>query len=676
MKKRTLTFLCILLIHLLVAQNNKALFDVRYYVKQGHVLFRIGPTDKAAFELIKNASLSIKRQTLVNGVFSNEVLIKKNLLPYSIADSSNWLKLFRKDKNKAAFVYQTVYNNRSTTNASNKTKNEKMLFDLLMLSCDLDKDIASACGLFFADTTVNNTKQYNYIFSINTSSSTAKELLTLKLNAAELSTDAPLTKLSAQFKNQTAQLKWQAKPLQGSYSGYYIERSTDSIHFERVHTAPLILVTSQFEKTKTEIFHTDTMPLSNTPYYYRVKGINFFGEESKSSNTVKGYCYKEVKTTPVIDSIKVIGNSSIRLHWQMEDKNENSLPDHYLVLRSNKDKGKYERIAKLKSAFTYNDNTPFTSNYYKIAAITLSNDTLYSFTRMAAIIDTIAPAPPKKLKAVVDKKGNVQLNWSKNMEADLQGYKLFKANALTEEFVQINERFIADTNYTFKLNLKTLSKKMYFKIAASDNNYNTSLLSEAIAVTRPDTIPPSAPLIINTSCVKNNIQLVVIKSLSDDVKHHTLWRRLDASTKFNTVTTIACNDTSKTITDSTAILGSGYYYQLSATDSSGNTSYSNLVFFKNENGYRSKITSFNSVVSRDKRSINLQWSYDQKAIEKFIIYRKKDTEPLGILKTISGNQLNYEDKSANIGNIYEYRIKAVMVNGTESVISDKLVVEF
>ncbi|MBK6522888.1 MAG: hypothetical protein IPG08_11445 [Sphingobacteriaceae bacterium] len=47
-----------------------------------------------------------------------------------------------------------------------------------------------------------------------------------------------------------------------------------------------------------------------------------------------------------------------------------------------------------------------------------------------------------------------------------------------------------------------------------------------------------------------------------------------------------------------------------------------------------------------------------------------------IIKTLEGNTLQFTDKTVNMGNVYEYRIKAAMANGAESIISSPVTVEY
>ncbi|MGZ3884798.1 MAG: hypothetical protein ACXVPD_11605, partial [Bacteroidia bacterium] len=79
---------------------------------------------------------------------------------------------------------------------------------------------------------------------------------------------------------------------------------------------------------------------------------------------------------------------------------------------------------------------------------------------------------------------------------------------------------------------------------------------------------------------------------------------------------------------------------------------------------------------RTLKLVRLRWGYPEKDIEKYIIYRAKKDGPLSIIKTLSAPAQQFEDKTPNIGNVYEYRIKAVYMNGAESVISDPVIVDY
>lgn len=650
---------------------------IKYFVKQNEVLLRWLPANKQLFDLAVKNGYKITRYSKENNSLSLPIILAENIKPFAGNDSIKWPKLIRKNKN-AILIYQSLYQNKNSSNmpAAEKAEQQQMLYNMMLLSCDFSAEIALSCGLFFRDSTAGNTKTYSYKIEINKPPVNLKApSSSMEVNAAILSTNPPINNLTGEFKNKKVDLRWKATDFTNYYGGYHVERSADSILYKQINNSPVILLTSQFEKKKEMITYTDTLPTTKTKYYYRIKGINNFGEESTPSNMVSGIGYDELRSNPLIDSIKVIGNRKIFIRWKMKDEKENDQPKEYILLRSEKDKGPYSTIYASKQ-FIFTDETPKATNYYKIGAVSLGHDTLYSYSRLALIIDTIPPSVPTGVQAKSDPKGNVTITWTKNPEADVQGYKIFKSNSLTEEFVQINEQFARTPTYSDKLNLGTLSKKIYYSIVATDNNFNNSELSAPIEVKRPDTIAPVPAMIKDMQIKQNGIKLFWIPSSSDDVRQYTLVHQ-DEKTKTDIkIKEWKNSDSTTSFLDTVLAFGIGYRFKIITMDEDSNHSVSNTPYMFFETGFRKKITDVKVKTDRTKRSITLEWNYPEKEIEKFIIYRGKKNEPLTIIKTLASPASFFEDNTPNIGNNYEYRIKAVFQNGAESIISDASSIEF
>lgn len=647
-------------------------FSSKTFVKKDRVLFRLNTNSKADLDHYKQWPLKITRTE--NG--NDEKIIVAKLKPYSVVDTIKWPALFAMDKNKFSFVYQVLFANKSTgKDPKLNAKNEKTAFDLLMLSCDFDKEVAKACGLYFIDSTIQQGKQYIYKIAIYTSSNTTKELSTVQVNTSQLSSNSAVNDLTATKRFRICELKWRADHLANDYSGYVVERSDDSLSFTKLNKQPLILTYTQSGEKPRFIFYRDSMPIANKKYYYRVRGINFFGEYSSPSNCVRAFSSMEIRSNPLIDSMKVKGNRDVFLSWRMEKQSENDFPDKYLVLRSANEKNGYALIHQAKKPGIYMDKNITSTCYYKIQAVTQGGDTLTSFSRMAVIYDTIPPEIPTGLRAVCDKNGNVQVSWSRSTETNLQGYKLFRNNSLNEEPAQINSHFIKDTFYNEKLKLNNLSRKVYYAIAATDGNFNTSKLCAFIEVRKPDTLAPIKPILLSISPQTFGIKLKMNLSEEEDVKEHSLIRKENKAQEIE-IKKWKPKDTLSVYVDSTALSGRVYSYRLSSTDEDGNRSYSEELSIRYETGYRRKLNDFSVSADRKKKEILLSWNYYENKIEKFIIYRKKGEGKLTILKTVEGNERAYRDDTPQMGNFYEYRIKAVMDDGVESIISDGVRVEY
>ncbi len=675
MRIQNYTILFLALLISISGFSQKQSIVTKHFVKERTVLIRWAPSDKSMFESGVNNGYKITRYLKKGSTVSEPVVIAEQIKPLQRSDSAKWNALIRKNSN-AALAFNLLYEN-NPKNSPQKEKQQQMLYNLMLLSCDHDAEIAKACGLFLTDSTATNTSTYQYKIEINNPPQAIKiSSATIDVNTTELSLNPPLNALYGKFKNKTVQLSWSTAGLTGYYGGYDIERSTDSLDYRKINKAPVILLSSQFEKNKSEITFLDTVQETGIRYFYRIRGISFFGERSAPSNVVAGTGFEPINSSPVIDSIKAIENKKVFIRWKMSNEKENALPKKYVLMRSERDNGKYSILFESKDVFNYTDNTPLRSNYYKIGAITPHNDTLFSFSSLALIADTIPPAPPSGLKATVDTKGNVDISWNKNPESDVQGYKIYKANALTEEFVQINNEFAKDPSYQDKLNLKTLSRKIYYSVVATDNNYNSSELSAPIEVKRPDTIAPAAPIINDLKISRNGIKISWIPSSSEDVKQYVLFHQEEKSNTETQLKNWTKTDTAFSFTDTLTEMGNGYRYKIIAMDEDDNFSISNIPYMLYETGFRKKINDINAVADRSKKLITLTWSYPEKEVEKYIIYRANAKVPLTIIKTLTSPSSSFEDNTLSIGNTYEYRIKAVFSNGAESIISDAVIIEY
>jgi hypothetical protein len=94
-------------------------------------------------------------------------------------------------------------------------------------------------------------------------------------------------------------------------------------------------------------------------------------------------------------------------------------------------------------------------NYYYVNAIDTAGNTSSSRIAYGLIEDTIPPAPPVALEGSIDSNGIVTINWEKNSELDIQGYKVFFANADYHEFSLKTGRTIPQNTFNEKYLLQS-----------------------------------------------------------------------------------------------------------------------------------------------------------------------------------------------------------------------------
>jgi hypothetical protein len=64
----------------------------------------------------------------------------------------------------------------------------------------------------------------------------------------------------------------------------------------------------------------------------------------------------------------------------------------------------------------------------------------------------------------VDSTGRVVLHGEPNTEKDLYGYRVYRANFLSEEFSQVTVGPVPDTVFTDTINVRTLTRSVYYKV--------------------------------------------------------------------------------------------------------------------------------------------------------------------------------------------------------------------
>ncbi|MBK7666964.1 MAG: hypothetical protein IPJ32_06150 [Sphingobacteriaceae bacterium] len=236
------TFLCV--------NSQNTLVYAKSFVKQNKILLRWVPSDRKVFDIAIKNGYKITRYTNEENVLSRPPVQTVTIAPYPLMDTLKWAMLI-KNNESAIVAYKVIHGNKKKTTTPQELANEKMFYDMFLLSCDFDSEIAKASGLFFADSTISNTKKYTYKIEINNLPPAMKyTATTLEVNASVFSQNPTIKNLSAKFKSRTVKLKWKSVDYKNDFSAYNVERSLDSISFAKINLSPVILISSQFEKKK------------------------------------------------------------------------------------------------------------------------------------------------------------------------------------------------------------------------------------------------------------------------------------------------------------------------------------------------------------------------------------------------------------------------------------------
>lgn len=572
------------------------------------------------------------------------------------------------------FVYASLFVPAKPNSDPQKREQEQNItYGFSLKVCDDHPEVAKAAGLFFTDRTAKKGEQY--IYRVELARTTPGKIPPSGIAAADEKQSVlfSIENPSGQFRNKSMRLTFDVTKTREQYAGYSIERSEDSIHFTRVNTDLLSFVRSQYETTKHELVYEDSIPQNGKLYWYRVRGYSYFGLTGPPSALVRGKGKEEWNCYPEADTCYSPDNKRVVLRWTIPPLNNPALLKGVCLLRSDKVNGKYLPLTSDPlSATTFTDSAAQFTNYYMLAAISVENDSAFSFPILVQLQDNEPPSIPEQLTGMVDTNGIVRLRWNPVASSDLKGYRVFRCNSLREEFVEVSDSVIRTSTFTDTITLQTLTREIYYSVRSVDHVWNNSDFSAPLKLKRPDKIAPVAPVVKAIYHTDSGVVLHWINSNSGDVQSKTLTRS-SAQGKV-VLRTFPGMDTTSAYIDTTAEPGITYAYSLTIADSSGNQS---ALIFPSVNyspRVRPALKNFTAEANLEKRTVALHWDLPSAPADRIIIYKGKEGETARSFKTLSGSTTGYIDNQLYPGNVYVYKIKVIMKDGSESKLSEVRIV--
>jgi len=598
-----------------------------------------------------------------------------------------WEQLVNVD-NYAAIAAQAIYGKSFEISSQKgkvlqvvqKMKEQDSRFSFTLFAADQSPKAAQASGLWFSDKKVKKGEKYLYrLFLIAPQQIIASDTAFVYTGIDEqLNLPKPL-RFKAEFGDKSVMLHWDRKILNNTYNSYKLERSDDGVNFKAIRNKPLVYANSKDFADSDEMLFTDSVPTNGKEYAYRLAGYTAFGETGPYSEILKGHGTKATNAIPELQKAEE-QNGSILLKWDFPTaENENIIG--FKLARSFTDVSNYDTITNLlpPTSREFKDIKPLSTNYYQVVAYAKNGEKRVSLHQLAQLTDSIPPSPPIGLKAVADTSGKLILSWKANMETDLYGYRVYRANASNEEYAQLTVAPIKDTVFVDHINLKTLTKKIYYKLMAIDKRQNHSKFSIPLEVERPDIVPPAAPVISDIQSTIHGICLHWVRSCSEDVAAHLLYRRAKGEFKAKMIKEIPLSDTTQQLVDNTASVSTTYYYTLVAQDKNGLKSEpsAELAGKMLEATDALDITGLKYRADPKKQSISLSWKKPNLKVSRYVVYRKKgNSEVLAAYASINGEKTEFTDTRLKTDSKYTYCLMAFYENGSSSSGSSCVEVDF
>jgi fibronectin type 3 domain-containing protein len=551
-----------------------------------------------------------------------------------------------------------------------KYREERNRFSMALFAADQSVLTARLSGLYWVDKTVIDNEKYLYTIHIATPDSIPSDTAFVFTGLSEYRPLPKPLELTAHWEDRKVLLSWNILYLNPIYNSYIVEKSTDGKHYTAISENAMVQAADEGIVPE-YAYRSDSLPDNHTVWYYRVKGVNAFGETGPPCDSVVGRGRIPITSIPVVINKEVIDNKAVRLQWSYAEE-MNEYITGFRVYRSGQPTGPKEKIFETKrtSDREFIDKQPDITNYYVLSVFDDEKEKVSPVHTYAELIDNIPPHKPAGLKGNIDSLGIVGLTWKRNADRDINGYRIFRSDHPEFEFLLISPAMVTDTFFVDSIHLNTLNKTIYYRLCAEDLRLNRSDFSDILELKRPDRIPPVAPVIQKADERKNGLQITWYNSSSDDVVRHHIYRKTENDTVFRYLADAGKPSGKQSVyTDNSIQAGETYIYQVQAEDESGLYSPFSAPFLKKAPGGQVENIVLKKQEIADK--VILNWTIQsRKRVEKILIYKAINDAPIQLSDHSTGD--NYTDTDIVVGKIYRYRIKAVYEDGSSSGLSNEI----
>lgn len=656
------------------------------------IILRWAPTNYSTWRLGNQFGYKILRYTVTQDsvILENreeKLLVSSAIKPLPL---EKWEFLVKSSK-YGGLAAQAIYGKSFTIeaeegltpeNVHKRSEEQKQRFSFALYAADMSQEVAKASGLWLADTEVKPNEKYLYRVVMNLPDSLAHEADTGFVFTG-VSEYVPLpqpAETRIEVSDKLVRIGWNVFAQDNIFMAWEVARSENKNKgFELLTEEPIVPLFS--EKCPAEYqYYIDSIPQFHKKYYYKVRGINSFGQLGEWSEPLEANAYESLKGYPLIKSHTEL-NGQVLLNWEFPLEDESKI-EGFKLLRSEDGISGFSAINEvIKSDQRVGiDQSPMAVNYYKIVAFSDQTGEKESPVYLVQKVDSVPPIQPNGLVGTADSTGKIFLSWNKNQEDDLEGYMVFKSASNNDEYSLMTRRAIPENRFMDSVQKNDLNSGVYYRIIAVDKNYNQSEFSKTLFVEKVDVKPPSFPVLTQCKASQEGINLTWIASTSNDVSQHKVYRQVHGEQEWLEITEIPQKEYTKELsyTDKDLPATNIVRYKVVAVDHAGNLSEPAVsidiqALRGNDNPTIDKIQ---QQVDYEKGRITLSWQQPQKPVRMYKVYRKTINKGYSIFETLVGTVTSMEDYGMKAGNFYAYRVKVYYVDGGVSGLSEEVKINF
>ena len=547
-------------------------------------------------------------------------------------------------------------------------------FSFATLAADMSPKAANALALRYVDRDIQKGKAYVY----RVASPVDPKVYRINPGVVVVNTNdnfpLPQAIISAVTEKESMiEVKWKRDFHQPYFSAYNVERSDDNgKSYKKLNRLPFIHPVAEKNPVSIEyMVYLDSVPGNYKTFYYRVIGITPFGELGVPSQAVKAMGRDRTPPTPPQNvKTKYVGGSSVSVTWEYPKK-EKAIRG-FLIGRGNDPTKEFKPLTteplppKTREFIDKTANT-MASNFYIVAVVDTAGNASVSLAQYAMIVDSLPPLPPAGLTGTIDTLGHVTVKWKQGPEQDIRGYNVFFSNKPDHEYSLLTKVPLLDTVFRDTITIKTLTKKIYYKIVAVDYNSNYSKFSPVLELKKPDVVPPSAAVMDDYKVTATGIELHWVPSSSEDLQKTVLYRKEEKSTVWKEIASYRFDQKVSSFTDTTGLrAGSIYTYSLLCFDEDGLQSKRSVPIKIRYTDFKSRQAVNTISAKADDKTIFVNWNYPVKGEFRFVLYRAVNGSAFDSYKSLSGNINTFSDKEVKKGYKYEYSVGVIYKDGKKA----------
>ena len=490
---------------------------------------------------------------------------------------------------------------------------------------------------------VDGTQYYYRVRAFNTGGSSTYS----NEQSAITTLNSPTALTATTVSSSQIDLTWTDNSL--TEDGYRIEQSpVDDLHFTEIATVGPN-VTS----------YSATGLSEATKYYYRVRAYNAVAASGYTSEKNATTLYN-IPVAPSGLRVTSVTSGSVVLAWTDNSGNESG----FKIQRKQGATGTYTQIATPgANATTYTDNDTAlldgTQYYYKVSAYNPAGDS--PFSNEVNGITTLKS--PTSLTATAVSSSQISLTWTDNSASET-GYKIEQSPVDNLHYTQVGT--VGPNGTSYSATGLSEATKYYYRVRAYNAIATSAYSSEKNATTFSNI--PAAPSGLRITSVTSGSVILAWTDNSNNETGFKIQRKQGATGTYTQIGTPGANATTYTDNDTALLDGTQYYYKVSATNSAGDSPFSNEV-----NG----ITTLKSPTSLtatavSSSQINLTWT-DNSASETGYKIEQSPVDDLHYteIATVGPNGTSYSATGLSEATKYYYRVRAYNAIATSGYSSEK-----